>query len=190
MPAKSKAAASKDPSANLGFETKLWLAADNLRNNMDAPEPSEARQTVRSTARRVSEAKQYKAGNGFRVPVEGRWSHLQASARLPAIGKLVDDAMVAIQRDNPRLKGVLPRDYARPGFDTARHDSALFPRAATPQSLSAAKDNQRLGERINVVATIEFTAASEGEKTPGSVDLLGREADCLFCRSEIGGGRS
>jgi type I restriction enzyme M protein len=53
--------------------------------------------------------------------------------------------MVAIERDNPRLKGVLPKDYARPGLDTARRDRALSTREATPQSLSAAKDNQRLG---------------------------------------------
>ena len=61
MPAKSKSAASKDPStATIGFEAKLWLTADKLRNNMDAAEPSAARQTVRSTARRVSAANQYK----------------------------------------------------------------------------------------------------------------------------------
>jgi type I restriction enzyme M protein len=94
----------------------------------------------------------------------------------------VDDAMVAIERDNPRLKGVLPKDYARPGLDTARRDSALSPREATPQSLSAAKDNQRLGELIDVIATIELTAASEGEKTHRSVDLLGRVYEYFLTR--------
>ena len=59
------------------------------------------------------------------------------------IGKTVGDAIVAIERDNPRLKGVLAKDYARPGLDTARRDSALSPREATPQSLSEAKDNPR-----------------------------------------------
>ena len=67
----------------------------------------------------------------FWVPAEARWSHLQANAKQPTIGKLVDDAMVAIERDNPRLKGVLPKDYARPGLD-----------------------KQRLGELIDVIATI------------------------------------
>ena len=43
-------------------------------------------------------------------PVEARWPHLQANAKQPSIGKTVDDAMVAIERDNPRLKGVLPKD--------------------------------------------------------------------------------
>ena len=83
-------------------------------------------------------------------------------------------------RDNPRLTGVLPRDYARPGLDTARRGRALSTFEATPQSLSAAKDNQRLGELIDVIdviATIELTAASEGEKTHRSVDLIGRVYD-------------
>ncbi len=67
--------------------------------------------------------------------------------------------MVAIERDNPRLKGVLPKDYARPGLD-----------------------KQRLGELIDVIATIELTAASEGEKTHRSVDLLGRVYEYFLTR--------
>ena len=53
-------------------------------------------------------------------PQEARWAHLKASAKQPTIGKLVDDAMVAIERDNPTLKGVLPKDYARPALDKQR----------------------------------------------------------------------
>jgi type I restriction enzyme M protein len=67
--------------------------------------------------------------------------------------------MVAIERDNPRLKGVLPKDYARPGLD-----------------------KQRLGELIDLIATIELTAASEGEKTHRSVDLLGRVYEYFLTR--------
>jgi len=55
------------------------------------------------------------------------WSHLQASAKQPTIGKTVDDAMVAIERDNPRLKGVLPKDYARPGLEKHRFPKRLNP---------------------------------------------------------------
>ena len=62
---------------------------------------------------------EYLAANVFGVPKEARWSHLQASAKQPTIGKLVDDAMVAIERDNRRLKGVLPKDYARPALEQA-----------------------------------------------------------------------
>jgi type I restriction enzyme M protein len=67
--------------------------------------------------------------------------------------------MVAIERDNPRLKGVLPKGYARPGLD-----------------------KQRLGELIDVIATIELTPASEGEKTHRSVDLLGRVYEYFLTR--------
>jgi type I restriction enzyme M protein len=107
---------------------------------------------------------EYKAENVFWVPAEARWSHLQANAKQSTIGKDVDDAMVAIERDNPRLKGVLPKDYARPGLD-----------------------KQRLGELIDVIATIELTAsresvASEGEQTHRSVDLLGRVYEYFLTR--------
>ena len=80
------------------------------------------------------------------MPPGARWGYLQSSAKQSAIGKIVDDAMVSIERDNPRLKGVLPKDYARPGLD-----------------------KQRLGELIDLIATITLTAASEGEKTHRSV---------------------
>ena len=77
------------------------------------------------------------------MPADARWSHLQANAKQPTIGKTVDDAMVAIERDNPRLKGVLPKDYARPGLD-----------------------KQRLGELIDVIATIELLGSSEPSPQP------------------------
>jgi type I restriction enzyme M protein len=167
--------------ANLGFEAKLWLTADKLRNNMDAAEYKhvvlgliflkyisdtfEALHTKLAAGAgdyagaNPEDPDEYKAENVFWVPKEARWSRLQASAKQPTIGKLVDDAMVAIERDNPRLKGILPKDYARPGLD-----------------------KQRLGELIDVIATIELTAASEGEKTHRSVDLLGRVYEYFLTR--------
>ena len=167
----------KDSTAHLGFEAKLWLAADKLRNNMDAAEykhvvlgliflkyisdtfeEHRAKLLAGSTVKtgdyagaNPEDPDEYKAENVFWVPADARWSHLQANAKQPTIGKTVDDAMVAIERDNPRLKGVLPKDYARPGLD-----------------------KHRLGELIDLIATISLTAASEGEKTHRSVDLLGR----------------
>jgi type I restriction enzyme M protein len=74
---------------------------------------------------------EYRAASIFWVPQEARWAHLKANAPQPTIGKLVDDAMAAIERDNPSLKGVLPKDYARPGLD-----------------------KQRLGQIINLVSDI------------------------------------
>ncbi len=176
--AKSKAA---DSSANLGFEAKLWLAADKLRNNMDAAEYkhvvlgliflkyiSDTFEEHRAkllagegdyAGANPEDPDEYKAENVFWVPPAARWSHLQANAKQPTIGKTVDDAMVAIERDNPRLKGVLPKDYARPGLD-----------------------KHRLGELIDLIATISLTAASEGEKTHRSVDLLGRVYEYFLTR--------
>ena len=63
---------------------------------------------------------EYRALSIFWVPPEARWAHLKAQARQPTIGQLVDDAMAGIERDNPSLKGVLPRDYARPALDKTR----------------------------------------------------------------------
>src|SRR3954452_10239880 len=133
-------AKSNDTTANLGFEAKLWAAADALRNNMDAAEYKhvvlgliflkyisdafEARHgqlaVQRAEGADPEDKDEYRAANIFWVPREARWSHLKASAPQPTIGALVDEAMAAIERDNPSLKRVLPKDYARPGLDTQR----------------------------------------------------------------------
>ena len=63
---------------------------------------------------------EYRAQSIFWVPREARWQSLQSQTRQPTIGRLVDDAMTAIERDNPMLKDVLPKDYARPALDKAR----------------------------------------------------------------------
>lgn len=89
---------------------------------------------------------EYTAENIFWVPKEARWKHLQDNAKQPSIGKIVDDAMVAIERDNKSLKGVLPKDYARPDLD-----------------------KQRLGELIDLIGTIGL-----GDKESRSKDILGR----------------
>jgi len=60
---------------------------------------------------------EYLAENVFWVPKEARWSHLQANAKQPTIGKIIDDAMLAIEARNASLKGVLPKDYARPALN-------------------------------------------------------------------------
>ena len=63
---------------------------------------------------------EYIAENIFWVPPEARWQYLSNQTRQPNIGRLVDDAMIAIERDNPALKDVLPKDYARPALDKTR----------------------------------------------------------------------
>ncbi len=89
---------------------------------------------------------EYIADNIFWVPKEARWHFLQSNAKDPKIGKTVDDAMVAIERDNPTLKGVLPKDYARPGLDKSR-----------------------LGQLIDLIAKIGL-----GDKENRSKNILGR----------------
>ncbi|NLG00070.1 MAG: SAM-dependent DNA methyltransferase, partial [Lentisphaerae bacterium] len=165
---RTKTKSAETSAASLGFEAKLWLAADKLRNNMDAAEYkhvvlgliflkyiSDAFEEMRA---RLMEGKgdfkgsdpedpdEYRAENVFWVPPAARWSYLQNSAKQPTIGKIVDDAMTAIERDNPRLKGVLPKDYARPALD-----------------------KHRLGELIDLVGTIGL-----GDKENRSKDILGR----------------
>jgi len=191
---------SSNSTATIGFEAKLWLTADKLRNNMDAAEYkhvvlgliflkyiSDTFEEHRAkllagqgdyAGANAEDPDEYKAENVFWVPADARWSHLQASAKQPTIGKTVDDAMVAIERDNPRLKGVLPKDYARPGLD-----------------------KQRLGELIDLIATIELIASNQPSPQPSptgrgrseaegegakdthrSVDLLGRVYEYFLTR--------
>ncbi len=126
--------------ATLGFEAKLWAAADALRGSMDAAEYKHvvlgliflkyiSDAFVEYHAKLVADRSQgadpedpdeYRAKNIFWVPPEARWPHLKAQAKQPTIGQLADDAMAAIERDNPTLKAVLPKDYARPALDKSR----------------------------------------------------------------------
>jgi type I restriction enzyme M protein len=147
--------------ANLGFEATLW---DKLRNNMDAAEYKhvvlgliflkyisdafEEKHAALQTdsAADAEDRDEYLAENIFWVPKEARWTFLRDNARQPTIGKLIDDAMVAVERDNKTLKGVLPKDYARPALD-----------------------KQRLGELIDLIGTIGL-----GDRENRSKDILGR----------------
>ncbi len=153
-------------SASLGFEDKLWKAADALRSNMDAAEYKHVvlgliflkyisdtfeEQHARLKAERDQGADpedpdEYRAVNTFWVPKEARWSFLLVNAKQPTVGKTLDDAMLAVERDNPSLKGVLPKDYAHPRLD-----------------------KQRLGQLIDMIGNIGL-----GDKANRSKDILGR----------------
>jgi len=158
--------ANQNNGANLGFEEKLWKAADKMRNNMDAAEYkhvvlgliflkyisdafSERYEKLKSEKSKGADPEdpdEYRQDNIFWVPKEARWEFLQNSAKQPIIGKIIDDAMDAIERDNPSLKAVLPKNYARPALD-----------------------KQRLGELIDLIGTIGL-----GDKESKSKDILGR----------------
>ena len=128
-------AAKPNGGATLGFEAQMFLAADKLRKNL---EPSDykhvalgliflryisvAFEALHSTllaedAQAAEDPDEYLAENVFWVPPEARWSFLQANAKQPAIGKMIDDAMAAIEAANTGLRGVLPKDYNRPALD-------------------------------------------------------------------------
>ena len=152
--------------ANIGYEAQLWQMADALRGSMDAAEYkhvvlgliflkyiSDAFEELH--AKLEVEKKQgadpedpdeYRAKGIFWVPPEARWSHLKAQAKQPTVGQLVDDAMAGIERDNPSLKAVLPKEYARPALD-----------------------KQRLGQLIDLVSNIKI-----GDAESRSKDVLGR----------------
>lgn len=154
----------KNGGANLGFEAQLWATADKLRGNM---EPSDYKHVALGLiflkyisdafeAKRAAllteeladaeDPEEYLAENVFWVPKEARWSHLQASARQTTIGKDIDDAMLAIEASNASLKGVLPRDYARPALNKVM-----------------------LGELIDLISGIGMA-----EEADRSRDILGR----------------
>jgi type I restriction enzyme M protein len=152
--------------ANVGYEAELWQMADALRGSMDAAEYKHVvlgliflkyisdafeEQHAKLEAEKPQGADpedpdEYRALNIFWVPPEARWWHLKAQAKQPTIGQLVDDAMTGIERDNASLKGVLPKDYARPALD-----------------------KQRLGQIIDLIANIKV-----GDSESRSKDVLGQ----------------
>lgn len=152
--------------ANLGFEEKLWQAADKLRGNVD---PAEYKHVVlgliflkyisdafeekykeltaqKSEGADPEDPDEYLADNIFWVPKETRWSNIKKAAKDPSIGLIIDKAMEAIEKENHTLAGVLPKDYARESLD-----------------------KRRLGELIDLISTIGL-----GDKESQSKDILGR----------------
>ena len=146
----------------IGFEDKLWKAADKLRNNMDAAEYkhivlgliflkyiSDKFSDIYMKLQNEEHAdpedpEEYKAENAFWVPKEARWEFIQSKAKMPEIGKIIDTAMDLIEAENRQLKGILPKNYNRPTLD-----------------------KKRLGELVDLIGTITLI----GDNTQ---DILGR----------------
>ena len=167
--ARGKSSGSKgnlETAATVGYEAQLWQMADALRGSMDAAEykhvvlgliflkyisdafeeQHKKLETERAQGADPEDPDEYRAQNIFWVPPEARWAHLKAQAKQPTIGQLVDDAMTGIERDNPALKGVLPKDYARPALDKTR-----------------------LGQLIDLISNIQV-----GDEASRAKDVLGR----------------
>ena len=155
-----------DDGATTNYEANLWAMADALRGSMDAAEykhvvlgllflkyisdafeEAHARlEGERAQGADPEDPDEYRAGNIFWVPFEARWTHLKTHAKQPTIGQRVDEAMAGIERDNPALKDVLPRDYGRPALD-----------------------KQRLGQLVDLISNIKV-----GDEDARSRDVLGR----------------
>lgn len=167
MPNAELFAKNKDNGAKLGFEEKLWAAADRMRGHMDPAEYkhvalgliflkyisdafqeryAQLKAEAETTHADPEDPDEYLAENVFWVPKQARWDFLQANAVQPEIGNLLVDAMLAIEEKNPQLKGVLPKEYARPALD-----------------------KHRLGELINIIGSIGM-----GDRESRSKDILGR----------------
>lgn len=149
--------------ANIGFEEKLWSMADKLRGSMDASEYKNVvlgllflKYVSDSFEEKYEELTQdewadpedkdeYLAENIFWVPKEARWTFIKENAKKPEIGQIIDNAMIATEKENESLRGVLPKDYARPALDKTR-----------------------LGE------TIDLFSFKIGDKESRSKDMLGR----------------
>ena len=158
--AKKKGNGTEEP-----LEKQLWKTADKLRKNIDAAEYkhvvlgliflkyiSDAFEELYARLKAEEEQgadpedkDEYKAENVFFVPAEARWNMLVSQAKLPTIGVTIDAAMDAIEKENPSLKGVLPKVYARQNLD--------------PTSL---------GELIDLVSNIAL-----GDTKSRSADVLG-----------------
>jgi len=161
-----KADSANTSGATVGYEAQLWQMADALRGSMDAAEYKHvclgllflkyisdafeekhgALVAEKALGADAEDPDEYRAQNIFWVPPEARWPHLKARARQATVGQLVDDAMAGIERDNPALKGVLPKDYARPALD-----------------------KQRLGQLIDMISNIKV-----GDEASRAKDVLGR----------------
>lgn len=127
-----------DNTANIGFEKEIWDAACILRGNMDAAEYKQVvlgliflkyisdkfdakyQELVEEGERMEEDRDEYAAENIFFVPPEARWKIVADKAHSPDIGTAIDNAMTLIEKENPRLKGILPKNFARPELDKRR----------------------------------------------------------------------
>ena len=155
--------AKKENTTYIGFEEKIWRAADKLRGNLDAAEykgvvlgliflkyisdrfEAKYEELLGDEYADTEDKDEYEADGVFFVPQEARWNVIRDAAHTPEIGVVIDKALRAIEEDNLKLKGVLPSNYARPELD-----------------------KRRLGDVVDLFSNVKMHTSGE-EK-----DLLGR----------------
>ena len=155
--------AKKENTTSIGFEETIWRAADKLRGNLNASEyegvvlgliflkyisdkfDAKFQELSQDEYADVEDKDEYEADGVFFVPQDARWNVISLAAHTPEIGKIIDNALLAIERENTKLKGVLPGNYARPELD-----------------------KRRLGDVVDLFSNIKMLASGD-EK-----DLLGR----------------
>lgn len=154
---------------SIGFEEKIWKAADTLRGNLSASEyegvvlgliflkyisdrfDAKYVELQKDPLADVNDKDEYTSENIFYVPEGARWSDISKAAHTAGVGIVIDEALRLIESENPRLKGVLPKNFARPELD-----------------------KRRLGEVVDLFSNIEMRDAGEER------DLLGRTYEyCL-----------
>ncbi len=163
------------PKATKTLEQRLWEAADKLRGNQEPGEYKhvvlglvflkyisdrfeERRSTLADELRAdgikedrltsfLEDRDEYTSQNVFWVPEDARWEYVQSRAKLPTVGQDIDSAMDLIEKENPSVRGVLPRNYGRDGLD-----------------------KRRLGELVDLIGSIGFTSTDDH----GADDVLGR----------------
>lgn len=166
--------------ADLGFEKKIWNAADKLRGNMDASEykhvvlgliflkyisdsfEEKYQELLKEGVGFEEEKDEYLADNIFYVPEKARWDYIAKESNTPEIGQVIDQAMVAIESENNRLRGILPKNFARPELD-----------------------KRRLGEVVDIFTNISLVDYQDKK------DVLGRSYEyCLSMFAEQEGRRA
>ena len=179
------------------IEAQLFKAADKLRKNIDAAEYkhivlgliflkyiSDSFEELHSKLKEgkgkfegadPEDQDEYKAENVFWVPKNARWSYLHSRAKLPTIGKDLDDAMELIEKENPTLKGILPKVYAKPNLDKSALGGLIDLIGNIALGDEAAKSKDILG-KVYEYFLGEF-ALAEGKKggqfyTPKSIVKL------------------
>jgi len=118
-----------------------------IETSISNPESDDFIPNTERRARFTEDRDEYTSHNVFWVPVEARWESVQAQAKLPEIGQVIDSAMDLIEKENPSVRGVLPRNYGREGLDKGR-----------------------LGQLVDLIGSIGFTETDDH----GSDDVLGR----------------